>query len=606
MDLEEKIAQLPAQTGVYLFLDALGRVIYVGKAKSLRSRVRSYLSDRARTEARTGTLMREALGVETILVDTEKEALALENNLIKQHQPRFNVLLRDDKTYPYIQFTAGEKYPRIYVTRRIKKDGSLYFGPYFPARLAWRLAGLIHRHFKVPSCTVDLSRNHARPCLEYHIKRCWGPCVAGLVADDRYAEAARDTRLFLAGKHGDLLASLGQRMEAASDAERYEEAAVYRDLLRTVEEVTETQKLAAASGSDTDIVGFHYEEPLLAVNVFHVRNGRVVDRREFFWETIDSFDAGEFLGALLKQLYLGPGYIPQAVHLPVDFADRELLEEMLSERKGRRVELATPQRGAKRALLGLVQQNARHSFEQRFRVLKPSAKTVSEGLENALHLQSAPQRIESFDISHLQGAETVASMVVWEKGRLKKSDYRKFIVKEAPANDDFAAMREVVGRRYRRLQDEGKPLPDLILIDGGLGQLHAAADALETLGIINQPLASIAKKEEIIYVLGQESEPVRLDRHSPVLHLVQRIRDETHRFAVTFHRQRRKKRTLRSDLLDIPGVGPKTAQKLLDTFGSIRKIKSMTADQLAAAVPPALAGRIAGHFRASETALRNR
>ena len=604
MDLEEKIGRLPAQTGVYLFKDALDRVIYVGKAKSLRSRVRSYLSERAQVEAKTGTLMREARDLETILVSNEKEALALENNLIKQHQPRFNVLLRDDKTYPYIKFTAGEKFPRVYVTRRIKKDGSLYFGPYFPARLAYRLTDLIHRVFKVPSCTVDLSRNHSRPCLQYHIHRCWGPCVEGLVSGERYAEAARDTQQFLSGKQGGLLQSLEQRMEKASSAERYEEAAVYRDLLRAMEEVQEKQKLAAATGGDTDIVGYHFEEPLLAVNVFHLRNGRVVDRREFFWEDLDDendeFNPGEFLGALLKQLYLGPGYIPLSVHLPVDFEDRALLEEALTERKGRKVEIVTPQRGAKRALLDLVQQNATHSFTQRFRVLKPSAKAVSEGLESALNLQSAPERIESFDISHLQGAETVASMVVWEKGRLRKSGYRKFIIKEAPANDDFAAMREVVGRRYRRLQEEDKPLPGLILIDGGLGQLHAAAEALEALGIINQPLASIAKKEEIIYVYGQEDEPVKLDRHSPVLHLVQQIRDETHRFAVTFHRQRRKKRTLRSELLDIPGVGPKTAQKLLDTFGSLKKIKSMTADQLEAAVPRNLADTIVSHFRQSK------
>lgn len=600
MDLEEKISRLPDTTGVYLFKDALDRVIYVGKAKSLRSRVRSYLSDRARMEAKTGSLMREVLDVETIVVDNESEALALENNLIKQHQPRFNVLLRDDKTYPYIKFTAGEKFPRIYVTRRVKKDGSLYFGPYFPARLAHRLAELIHRNFKVPSCTVDLTRNHQRPCLQYHIKRCWGPCVEGLVPDERYTEAARDTKLFLSGKDGDLLTSLQARMEEASTAERYEEAAVYRDMLRTVGERSERQKLAAATGDDIDIVGYHFEEPLLAVNVFHVRNGRVVDRREFFWEDIEpangEFNAGEFLGALLKQLYLSPGYVPHAVHLPADFEDRESLEDLLSERKGRRVGIATPQRGAKRALLDLVQQNAMHSFTQRFRVLKPAAKAVSEGLQNALGLQTAPQRIESFDISHLQGAETVASMVVWEKGKLRKSDYRKFIIKEAPANDDFAAMREVVGRRYRRLQQEEKNLPDLVLIDGGLGQLHAAAEALDELGIINQPLAAIAKKEEIIYVLGQENAPVKLDRHSPVLHLVQQIRDETHRFAVTFHRQRRQKRTLHSELLDIPGVGPKTAKKLLDKFGSVRKIRSQKVESLAKVVPGPLARKIVEHY----------
>jgi excinuclease ABC subunit C len=552
-------------------------------------------------DAKTGSLMREAADVETIVVDTEREALALENNLIKQHQPRFNVLLRDDKTYPYIKFTAGEKFPRIYVTRRLKRDGSVYFGPYFPASLAYRITDLIHRYFKVPSCKVDLNRLHPRPCLEYYIKRCLGPC-AGLTTDENYEEAARHVRLFLEGRHAALLQSLQARMQEAADEERYEQAAVYRDLIRTVEEVQEKQKLAAAAGDDTDIIGYHYEEPLLAVNLFHVRGGRVVDRREFFWEDRDEFEPGEFLGALLKQVYLNSGYIPHFLHTPVDFEDREPLEQILSESKGRRVEIRTPQRGSKRALLDLVMKNAEHSFTQRFRVLRPSSRTISEALQSALGLEQAPHRIESFDVSHLQGAETVASMVSWENGRMKKSAYRKFIIRAARPGDDFAAIREAVERRYRRLQEEKKPLPDLVLIDGGLGQLHAAAEALDGLEIINQPLASIAKKEEIIYVHGQEDEPYALDRHSPVLHLVQQIRDETHRFAVTFHRQRRARRDLQSELEKIPGVGPRTAKKLLTTFGSLERIHELSVEDLATAVPRKQAQRVADHFRTPEKA----
>ncbi|MFQ5777450.1 MAG: excinuclease ABC subunit UvrC [Terriglobia bacterium] len=598
MELQEKVNQLPTATGVYLFKDAPGKVIYVGKAKSLRARVRSYFVEGKWLDAKTGTLLREAADVETIVVDNEREALALENNLIKQHRPRFNVLLRDDKTYPYLKLTAGEKYPRIYVTRRLKKDGSLYFGPYFPARLAYRIAELVHRYFKVPSCKVDLTRHHPRPCLQYYIKRCLGPCAAGLTTDQRYAEAARDVRLFLEGRHGDLLASLHRRMQQAAEEERFEQAAVHRDLIRTVEEVREKQKLAAAAGDDTDIVGYHYEEPLLAVNLFHVRAGRVVDRREFFWEDREEFEAGEFLGALLKQVYLGARYIPRFLHVPVDFEDRALLEEMLSETKGSRVEIRTPRRGPKRALLDLVRKNAQHSFTQRFRVLRPNSRAISEALQSALALERAPRRIESFDVSHLGGTETVASLVVWDNGRMKKSDYRKFIIREAPAGDDFAALREAVGRRYRRLQQEKKPLPDLILIDGGLGQLHAAADALEALAIINQPLASIAKKEEIIYVLGQEDDPVVLDRHSPVLHLVQQIRDETHRFAVTFQRQRRARRDFASELEKIPGVGARTARKLLTAFGSLERLRRLSPQELAAVVPRPQAQRIAEFFRA--------
>ncbi|MBI4465827.1 MAG: excinuclease ABC subunit UvrC [Acidobacteria bacterium] len=602
MELEDKVNQLPTAAGVYLFKDALGRVIYVGKAKSLRHRVRSYFAEGKWQDAKTGTLVRAAADVETIVVDTENEALALENNLIKQHQPRFNVLLRDDKTYPYVKFTSGEKYPRVYVTRRLKKDGSLYFGPYFPARLAYRIAELIHRSFKVPSCTVDLTRHHPRPCLQYYIKRCLGPCVAGLTTEARYGEAARDVRLFLEGKHGALLESLRERMEQAAGDQRFEAAAVYRDLIRTVEEVEERQKLAAASGDDTDIVGYHYESPLLAANVFHVRRGRVVDRREFFWEDREEFEAGEFLGALLKQLYLEAAYIPHFVHVPTDFEDRALLEGSLSDRKGKRVEILIPQRGPKRALLELVRKNAEHSFTQRFRVRQPSPRAIAESLQAGLGLERAPRRIESFDVSHLHGAETVASLVVWENGRMKKSDYRKFIIRTAAPNDDFAALQEAVGRRYRRLQEEKRPLPDLILVDGGLGQLHAAAAALEEQAIINQPLAAIAKKEEIIYVFGQEEEPVVLERHSPVLHLAQQIRDETHRFAVSFHRQRRAQRHLHSELEQIPGVGAKSAKKLLTRFGSLERLRSLSVDELAEAVPRPQAERIAAFFRGSREA----
>jgi excinuclease ABC subunit C len=576
----EKLAALPSAPGVYQFKNAAGQVIYVGKAKNLRSRVRSYFLEARPEEPKTDTLVREAVDVGTILVDNEREALALENNLIKQLQPRFNVLLRDDKTYPYIKLTAAEQYPRIYVTRRLKKDGSLYFGPYFPGGLAHRIAHFIHRTFQVPSCTVDLTRAHARPCLQYYIQRCQGPCVAGLTTDARYARAVRDVRMFLEGRHGDLREDLRDRMQQASDAERFEEAAACRDLITTLEQLEEKQKMAAAGGDDQDVFGYHREGPLVAVNVFHMRGGRVVDRREFFWENQDVFDASDFFSALLKQLYLDQNYFPAFLHVPVDFEDRELLEELLTERRGRKVEIVTPQRGPKRALLDLAERNAALSFEQRFRVLQPSAKAVAESLQEALDLLEPPRRIECFDVSHIQGTDTVASMVVWESGKMRKADYRKFIVKTVEGNDDFASMREVVGRRYRRLQEEKKPLPELILIDGGVGQLHAAAAALEALGIINQPLASIAKKDEILFVYGQESEPIRLDRHSPVLHLIQQVRDESHRFAVRFHRQRRDARRLRSELLAVPGIGKSTARRLLEHFGSVDRLRAASEEEL--------------------------
>ena len=595
MDLREKAGQLPLAPGVYLYKDATGKVIYVGKAKSLRLRVRSYFSEDKFGDAKTGGLLAEAADIDYILVDNEKEALALENNLIKQYKPRFNILLRDDKTYPYIKLTA-EKYPRVYVTRRLKKDGSTYYGPYFPGNLAHRIVHFIHRHFKVPSCKVDLTRFHPKPCLQYHIHRCLGPCVQGLTTDEAYAGAVRDVKLFLEGRHSDLAVELRGRMETASDQMRFEEAASLRDLLTTVEEIEQKQKMAAAKGDDVDIFACYAEPPLVALNLFHLRHGQIVDRREFFWEDQGHFDEPEFFSTLLLQIYLDQEYIPAEIHVPVEFEDREVLEELLSEKKARRVEIRTPQRGPKKALIDLVETNAKHSFDARFRVMKPSSKAIQEALQDSLNLSEPPSRIECFDISHIQGTDKVASMVVWEDGRMKKSDYRKFIIRTVIGNDDFASMREVVTRRYARLQEEGKPLPGLVLIDGGLGQLHAAAGALEALGIINQPLASIAKREEIIYVYGQEDEPVVLDHFSPILHLIQSIRDEAHRFAVTFHRSRRNARQLTSELENIEGVGKKTVQKLLKEFGSSELVRAASEDQLAAVVGRAAARRLKSHY----------
>jgi excinuclease ABC subunit C len=634
MEPREIAALLPDSPGVYIFKDAGGAVIYVGKATSLRSRARSYFLESRWTDAKTGSLAREIADLETIVVANPREALALEHGLIKRYRPKFNVLLRDDKTYPYIKLTASEKYPRVYFTRRVKKDGSLYFGPYFPASLARRILHFVHKRFLVPSCTVDLTRNHPRPCLQYYIKRCLGPCVAGLTTDERYAEAVRDSRMFLEGRRHDLTKSLEARMTAAAESEHYEQAASYRDLIRTLEDIEERQRIAAAQGDDTDVLAYYAEPPLVAANLFHLRGGRVVDRREFYWEDLEDFDPQEFVTSLLKQLYLESDYLPKSIHVPADFEDRELLEETLAERAGHRLEIVTPQRGSKRAFLDLVENNAKHSFEQRFRVLKPTSKAIGEAVQSALDLPEEPKRIESFDISHMQGTDTVASMVVWEDGRMKKSDYRKFIIRGEAAsgvrppdeqiaappsvlpvlhekprvfdvppgqNDDFASMREAVLRRYRRLQEEQKPMPSLILVDGGIGQLHAAAQALDALQIINQPLASIAKKEEILYVYGHEDEPCVLDRHSPVLHLVQQIRDETHRFAVTFHRLRRGKRQTRSALNDIPGVGALTAQKLLREFGSIANLRRADLDSLRKIVSRKTAAEILSRLNAGSS-----
>jgi excinuclease ABC subunit C len=622
MDLQEKMRTLPTRPGVYLYRNAQGDVIYVGKAKNLRSRVRSYLLAEAQANAKTGSLMREAVDVDYILVENEGEALALENNLIKQRKPRFNILLRDDKTYPYVKLTLADRYPKVFVTRRLRKDGSAYYGPFFPGNLAHRVVDLIHRSFLLPSCKVDLSRYHPRPCLQYYIKRCLGPCVEALTTPEEYREAVRDAQMFLEGRQTELSNSLEQRMETAAGSEQFELAARYRDLLITMSQVQERQRMATTDGDDADVYGYHHENGMLAVNLFHMRGGKIVDRREFFWEELpevpeldsseakaetgsqsfgEAFDASFFFSALMKQLYIDQQYVPRTVYIPVDFADRDTLEGLLSERAQHKVEICVPRRGEKRSLVDLAGQNAKQSFDQRFRVLQPSRKVIEEALQDLLTLPELPKRIECFDISHIQGAETVASMVVWEDGAMKKSDYRKYQIKTVEGVDDFASMREVVGRRYRRVQDEQKAMPSLILIDGGLGQLHAAAEALELLGITTQPLASIAKREEIIYLYGQEDEPIVLDRRSPVLHLVQKIRDESHRFAVTYHRKRREIRDREANLLTIPGVGPQTRNRLVAHFGSLRGIQDASLQALASVVAPHLAAAIHGYFHPADT-----
>jgi len=601
MELREKAAQLPLLPGVYLYKDQHGEVIYVGKARNLRARVRSYFSDDRLAEPKTGTLIADARDIEYILVDNNKEALALENNLIKQWKPRFNILLRDDKTFPYIKLT-NEKYPRVYVTRRLIKDGSTYYGPYFPGNLAHRLVHFIHRHFKIPSCKVDFTRLHTHPCLEFHIHRCLGPCVEGLTTDEAYAAAVRDVKRFLEGRHKDLARDLRARMRQASEETRFEEAAGLRDLVSTVEEMEEKQKMAAAEGDNIDILAYHAEPPLVAANLFHLRNGRIVDRREYYWEDLFDFQPDEFFSSLLKQIYLNEQYIPSRIHVPVDFEDREELEELLSEKRGHKVEILTPQRGQKKALLDLVQTNAKHAFQQRFRIMHPSSKAMQEALQDALGLPDPPKRIECFDISHIQGTDKVASMVVWEDGRMKKADYRKFIIRTVVGNDDFASMREVVTRRYSRLQQENKAFPSLILIDGGLGQLHAAVEALEAIGVINQPVASIAKREEIIYVYGQEDEPIKLDRYSPVLHVIQMVRDEAHRFAVTFHRTRRGAARLTSELEQVDGIGAKTIAKLLREFGSLERVREASAEELAKVIGPAAARRLRDFYNLTAAA----
>lgn len=596
MTLSEKLANLPVQPGCYIYRDEQKKILYVGKAKNLRNRVRQYFQNSRHHDAKTNELVSRIADVELIVVDNEIEALALECNLIKKHRPPFNIMLKDDKQYPHIKIT-NERAPRAIIARKILKDGSRYFGPFLPPSLAYQTLDIINRNFQLRTCTMEIDGKADRPCLEYHIKRCLGPCVKDLCTIEHYNEAVRDVELLLEGKTDAVVETLQDRMAIASDELRFEAAARYRDQLKALTKLGQQQKMMTVSDDDIDIFGYYREGRQLALALFTMREGKVVGKREFYWEDVtDPFDPATFIQQALKQYYAAGDYAPGEVHIPVDFEDRELLEEFLTTQRGRKVRIVSPQRGVKRDLIDLVEKNARLNFDQRFRVQRPDMTKVLQELREALELPELPARIECFDISNIQGAENVASMVVCENGEMKKSDYRKFKVRsvEGEAND-FQSMYEVVGRRYGRLMREEKPLPNLVLIDGGKGQLAAAARALHELGLEALPTASLAKKEELLFVKGR-TEPVRIDHHSPVLHLVQMIRDEAHRFAVTYHRKRRAMRDFQSELTSIPGVGEKLKARLLRNFGSLKRVSEASFAELRPFVGETQARRIVEHF----------
>jgi excinuclease ABC subunit C len=594
MTLSEKLANLPSQPGCYIYRDKNNKPLYVGKAKNLRNRVRHYFQ--SSPDVRLQELVSRIADLELIVTDNEVEALALECNLIKKHKPPFNVLLKDDKQYPHIKITK-ESAPRATIARKILRDGARYYGPFLPVGLAWQTLDLINKNFQLRTCTMPIDGKAERPCLEYHIKRCLGPCVKELCSLEQYDEAVRDVELLLQGKTSDLDAELKQRMLAASEQLRFEAAAKYRDQLKTIQKLGEQQKMMTISGDDIDIFGYHREGRQLALALFTMREGKVVGKREFYWEDIEEpFEPSVLIGQALKQYYLAGDYAPGEVYVPVDFEDRELLEEYLMSKRGRRVRILAPQRGVKRDLIDLVEKNARLNFDQRFRAQRPDMQKVLQELREVLELPVLPERIESFDISNIQGAENVASMVVCENGVMKKSDYRKFKIRSVEGQaDDFQSMFEVVSRRYSRLLKEAKPLPSLVLIDGGKGQLAAAARALRELGLEALPAAAIAKREELLFVKGRD-EPIRIDHHSPVLHLVQMVRDETHRFAITYHRKRRAMRDLQSELTSIPGVGDKLKARLLRNFGSLKRVSEATVAELRPFVGERQARRIVEHF----------
>jgi excinuclease ABC subunit C len=633
-DLKEQIARLPEQPGVYLYFNGDGDTIYVGKARALRDRVRNYLGAGG-SDAKTDALLDEVVRLEFIVTDSVVEALALENNLIKQRSPKYNILLRDDKNYPFLQLTTTEAFPRVLVARRVERDGSFYAGPFMPAHFARRTMSLTHRLFGIRSCNEVITGKRGRPCLEYDIKRCIAPCVDTICSPEEYARAVGITQLFLEGKNDELIKTLRQRMVEAAEHERFEEAAQLRDAMRTVQTLHDRQqKMATTELGHRDVFGLKLGPAGAAIQVFQVRTGKVVERVEL--GTDDAFAGsrdGEVLAAAIQQFYELRAAPPE-IHVPIEPDEREALETWLTARAARRVRILVPQRGEKRGMIDLANRNAGIAYQTRFNQTKTAQYEALETLQHVLALPALPRRIECFDISTIQGSETVASMVVCEDGRMRKGEYRKYRIRGSAAAsrgwglgagrasgvrleadsepsaprpdstrvaeparvlDDFASMHEVVQRRYRKLLEHGGPFPDLILIDGGKGQLTAAYGALEELGLANLVAVGIAKKEELLFTRDRE-DAMALAANDPALLLVQRIRDEAHRFAVTFHRRARTMRDLRSELDHVPGIGARRRKTLLTTFGSVAGVRRATREELAAVVGAKTAAAVLAFF----------
>ena len=602
-NVRDKLKQLPTDAGIYIHKNSTGKIIYVGKAKNLRNRVRSYFHSSRNHDPKTRQLVKLIADFEFIVVDNEVEALVLESNLIKKHKPRFNVFLKDDKSYPHLKLT-NEPFPKVVVTRKIVRDGSSYYGPFLPAVLARNTLNLVNRAFQLRTCEIEIDGKLPRPCLEYHLKRCLGPCVKGLCTQAEYKEAASDVKTLLEGKNKELAKTLEERMWQFSEQGKYELAAKYRDLHRTVLALSETQKMATTPDRDIDIIGYYREKQRLALQLFTMREGRIVGRREFFWEDLppdDSFDASEFLGIVLAQYY-STDYVPLEIHVSQDFEDRSVLEKALTTRRGRRVKILDPKRGKNKHLVKLVETNAKIAFDQRFRVLKPDSQKVLEELQELLELSYFPERIESFDISNISGSENVAGIVVFENGKPARANYRRFIIKSVEGANDFASMHEAVFRRYKRMLEEQKPLPQLVFIDGGKGQLSAVAAAMQALDLEQIMLVGLVKPpkkhNEISHLLihGREDRPIPFDRNSLAFRLILQICEETHKTAIEFHRKRREKRDFSSELSEIPGIGEKRKMKLLREFGSIERIAKATPEDLSPFVGPKAAAEITAHF----------
>lgn len=579
--IKEKLQTLPEHPGVYLMKNQKGTVIYIGKARSLKDRVRSYFQKGISQSPRIESMIQHVADIEWMITESDLEALILENNLIKKHKPRYNVILRDDKNYPFLRLYVEDRFPRIEVVRRIKHDGALYFGPYVPVNAMRETLRVIKRVFPLATCKIDLNRGYERPCIEYEIGRCAGPCVDA-VSEKDYKKIVRDVKLFLEGKDKELLRSMKRRMKEEAERLNFEQAARIRDRISRIEKVLERQRIVSAEIRDTDAVGLSREDGSVDLQVLFFRGGMLVGRKDIFYEKAGDITDAEILLSFIEQFYSRDVLIPSEILLPVEVSDVDLIEEWLSEKRSDRVSITVPKRGKKLGMLKLAVENAREAIKGHKRKGEERDKGVEE-LRQMLDLSVVPERIEAFDISNIFGAEAVGSLVVWENGKFRRDEYRHFKIRTVTGADDFAMMGEVVRRRYSKLIAEGGEPPDLIIIDGGKGQLNAAVHVLEELGIKDIGIIGLAKareeKGERIFLPGVP-EAAELDMRSPATHLLLRIRDEAHRFAISYHRKLRGKEAMLSGLDNIKGIGRVRKLALLKYFGSVEALKNASIEEL--------------------------
>jgi len=602
MSLDDKLSRLPDRPGVYLYRDAKAQVIYVGKAASLKSRVRSYFQESRAPDPKTDALVRQIADLEYIVTDNELEAMMLEANLVRKHRPRYNIILRDDKHYPFLRLTTDEEFPRLLVARRVRNDGSTYFGPFYPATAMRETLRLTRQLFPLRTCSITIDGQLERPCIQYAIHRCNAPCT-GWETQEGYAQTVRDVKGFLEGKDDDLARRLTDEMETAATEEKFERAAVLRDQIQSLNKVRERQKIISTEEVDQDVIGVVRQGSDACVELFFVRKGRLVGQEAFFFDKVSGWSDGEILSAFVRQFYAKAVVPAPELLLSEAISEAELVTEWLSGLAGRRVTLTAPQRGARREFVAMAEANAAIALQNHLLSRDDRQQYVLEELRRALSLPGAPNRIEGYDISNIQGTEQVGSMVVWENGDLKKDDYKRFRIRTVAGADDFASLREVLTRRFAKALEQGSVLPDLVLIDGGRGQLNVGLSVLQELGLDWLPVIGLAKQQEEVYV-GESPQPLALDPTSPALHTLQRIRDEAHRFAITYHKKLRDRRTIQSVLDAIPGIGPTIRTSLLKTLGSARRVREASVAELAAVpkVTPKLAQRIHDHFHATVSA----